>query len=66
MYNVGFTMKYHSDDERKNLLTSLHELHFPVKVRNILYAPYHRQDSTYHGRCYTSRGALAGMRNWSK
>ena len=23
----------------------------------------HRQDSTYHGLCYTSRGALAGMRN---
>ena len=22
-----------------------------------------RQDSTYHGLCYTSRGALAGMRN---
>ena len=24
-----------------------------------------RQDSTYHGLCYTSRGALAGMRNSS-
>ena len=28
----------------------------------ILYAPSHRQDSTYHGLCYTSRGALAGTR----
>ena len=27
-----------------------------------LYAPSHRQDSTYHGRYYTSRGALAGTR----
>ena len=29
----------------------------------LLYAPSHRQDSTYHGLCYTSRGALAGTRN---
>ena len=25
----------------------------------------HRQDNTYHGLCYTSRGALAGTRNSS-
>ena len=31
----------------------------------ILYAPSHRQDSTYHDLCYTSRGALAGTRNSS-
>ena len=30
-----------------------------------LYAPSHRQDSTYHSLCYTSRGALAGTRNSS-
>ena len=29
----------------------------------ILYAPSHRQDSTYHGFIYTSRGELAGTRN---
>ena len=29
----------------------------------LVYALSHRQDSTYHGLCYTSRGALAGMRN---
>ena len=33
--------------------------------RVILYASYHRQDSTYHGLCYTSCGALAGTRNSS-
>ena len=27
--------------------------------------PPHRQDSIYHGLCYTSRGALAGTRNSS-
>ena len=29
------------------------------------YMHHPRQDSTYHGLCYTSRGALAGMRNSS-
>ena len=29
----------------------------------ILYAPSHRQDSTYHGFIYTSHGELAGTRN---
>ena len=32
-------------------------------ARVLLYAPSHRQDSTYHGLYYTSRGALAGTRN---
>ena len=31
----------------------------------LLYASSHRQDSTYHGLCYTSRGAPAGTRNSS-
>ena len=38
---------------------------FRLKVRVLLYAPCHRQDSTYHGLCYTSRGTLAGTRNSS-
>ena len=29
----------------------------------LLYAPSHRQESTYYGLCYTSRGALAEKRN---
>ena len=36
---------------------------FRLTARDILYAPSHRQDSTYHGLCYTSRGALAETRN---
>ena len=32
---------------------------FRLTARVLLYAPSHRQDSTYHGLCYTSRGALA-------
>ena len=38
---------------------------FRLTARVLLYAPSHRQDSTYHGLCYTSRGALAGKRNSS-
>ena len=38
---------------------------YRLTARVLLYAPSHRQDSTYHGLCYTSHGALAGMRNSS-
>ena len=36
---------------------------FRLTARVLLYAPSHREDSTYHGLCYTSRGTLAGTRN---
>ena len=36
-----------------------------LTARVLLYAPFHRQDNTYHSLCYTSRGALAGTRNSS-
>ena len=38
---------------------------FWLTARVLLYAPSPRQDNTYHGLCYTSRGALAGTRNSS-
>ena len=38
---------------------------FWLAARVLLYAPSHRQDNTYHSLCYTSRKALAGMRNSS-
>ena len=57
-----------SDSERENPLPP-HRLFFPILLyapaRVLLYAPSFRQDSTYHGLCYTSRGALAGTRNSS-
>ena len=31
----------------------------------VFYMHHPRQDNTYHGLCYTSRGALAGTRNSS-
>ena len=36
---------------------------YRLTARVLLYAPSHRQDNTYHGLCYTSRGA--GKRNSS-
>ena len=56
-----YMVKDHSDSERGNLLPP----HGRLTARFFLYAPSHRQDSTYHGLCYTSRGALAGTRNSS-
>ena len=38
---------------------------FRLAARVLLYVSPHRQDDTYHGLCYTSRGALAGTRNKS-
>ena len=38
---------------------------FRLAARVLLYASSHRQHSTHHGLCYTSRGALAGTRNSS-
>ena len=38
---------------------------YRLTARVLLFAPSHRQDNTYHGLCYTSRGALAGTRNSS-
>ena len=51
-------VKDHSDSE------SYMGYSFRLTARVLLYAPSHRQ-STYHGLCYTSRGALAGTRNSS-
>ena len=57
-------VKDHSDSEKGNPLL-LHRLSYRLTARVLLYAPSHRQDNTYHSLCYTSCGALAGMRNSS-
>ena len=50
-------IKDHSDSERGNPL--------PPNGQGFFYVSSLRQDNTYHGLCYTSRGALAGTRNRS-
>ena len=64
LYGVGHMVKDHSDSERGNPLP-IHGLLFPIKQQGFFYMHHPRQDSTYHGLCYTSRGALAGTRNSS-
>ena len=38
---------------------------YRLTARVLLYVPSLRQDNTYHGLCYTSRGTLARTRNSS-
>ena len=38
---------------------------FRLVAMVLLYAPSHRQDSTYYGLCYTSHRTLSGTRNRS-
>ena len=53
-------VKDHSDSERENACPHM-DHSFRLAARVLSYASSHRQDSTYHGLCYTSRGALAEM-----
>ena len=64
LYGVGHMVNDHSDSERGNPLPPLGLL-FPINSKGFLYASSHRQDSTNHGLCYNSRGALVGTRNSS-
>ena len=63
LYDVGHMVKDHSDSEGGNPLPP-YGLLFPISSEGsfICIIP---QDNTYHGLCYTSRGALAGRRNSS-
>ena len=65
-YVASDMVKDHSDRERErergNPLPP-HGLLFPISSKGSLYASSHIQDDTYHGLCYTSRGALSGTRN---
>ena len=64
LYGVRHMVKDHSDSEIGNPLPP-HRLLLSSNSKVFLYAPSHRQDSTYYGLCYISRGALAGTRNSS-
>ena len=53
-------VKDHSDSDSGNHIG----YSFRLAARVLLYASSYRQDNKYQGLCYTSRGALAGTRNW--
>ena len=58
LYGIGHRVNDDSDSERG--------CSFQLAARVLLYALSHRQNSTYHSLCYTSRGALAGMRKLAR
>ena len=66
LYGVGHMVKDHSDSERGETCCRHIGYSFQLAARVLLYASSHGQDNTYHSLCYTSRGALAGMRNSNK
>ena len=56
LYGVRHMVKDHFDSEKGNPLPP-HRLLFLINSKGYFYAQSNRQDSTYHGLCYTSRGA---------
>ena len=64
LYGVRHMVKDHSDCERGNPLHP-HGLLFSISSKGSFISISHRQDSTYHGLCYTSLGTLARTRNSS-
>ena len=52
-------LKDHSDSERGNPLPP-RGLLFPINSKGYFICNIPQEDSTYHGLCYISRGALAG------
>ena len=62
LYCVGHMVKNHSDIVREETRCCHMGYYFWLAARVLLYIPSHRQNSTYHDLCYTSRGALAGTR----
>ena len=61
LYGIRHMVKEHSDSERGHQLPP-YRLLFPISSKGSFICTSHRQDSTYHSLCYTSRGALAGAR----
>ena len=64
LFTVIWRQTYGKGPLRKREETFCHHMgySFRLAARVLLYASSHRQDNTYHGLCYTSRGALAGTR----
>ena len=66
-HSTHFIYGYMASDIWLRTILIVRHLGYSLRLtaRVLSYAPSHRQDSTYHSLCYTSRGALAGTRNSS-
>ena len=60
LYTIRHRVKNYSDSHKGNSL--LPGYCFCLAARVLLYTPSHREDSTYHCFCFTSRGTLPWMR----
>ena len=61
LFTVIWPMTYikdHSHSKRGNTISIKGSLIFIFTINIYLYKPFLRQDSTYYGLCYTSRGRL--------
>ena len=56
-------LKDHGDSQRRNLFLPLQGLFFLINTKGSYM--YHPTYNIYHSLCYTSRGALTGMRSSS-
>ena len=64
LYGIRHMVKDHSDSEKGNPLPP-HRLLLSINSKGSFICTIPQADNTYHGLCYTSRGALAGTRNSS-
>ena len=60
LYGVGHMVKDQSYSVREETRCRHIGYSFRIAAMVLLYALSHLQDGTYHGLCYTSRGAVAG------
>ena len=59
----GYMASDYGENQRRNPLPLLHGLLLRLAARDLLYAPSHRQDSTYRVLCYTSLSLSHDWRN---
>ena len=64
LYGVGHMIKDNSDRAETRCRHYM-DYTFRLAARVLLCASSHREDSTYHSLCYTSRGTLTGTRSTS-
>ena len=62
LHGVRHMVKDHRDRQKGNYI----DYYFLLAGSDLLYAPFHRQVSTYHGLWYNCCGTLAEMRNSSR
>ena len=65
LHLYGIRYMVNDDSARKKTCCYYMCQSFRLAARVLLYAPFGRQDNTYHDLCYTTRGALAGTRSSS-